>query len=675
MNLRTMSAFRRSAAKARRKHAAGLKPAQGDEGAQPTRDEAAKALLEDLFRRLKAQESGLSTAEAAERLDHYGPNEPGTVSHASPLLEFLRFCTNPLVLILLAASAVSGVLGEILNASIIAAMVVLSVVLNFFQAYRSEKAVRRLREQMAPTATVLRDGQWLDLARQEVVPGDVIRLSAGDLVPADARLLQSRDLHVQEAALTGESMPAEKSATAPPGVDSDNLVFLGTSITSGSATALIYATGRDTAFGDIADRLALRPPETEFDRGARRFGILIMETVFFLVMFILLVNIGMHRNALESLLFAVALAVGLTPEFLPMITTVTLSAGAVRMARKKVIVKHLAAIQNFGSIDVLCTDKTGTLTAGVMTLAQSLDATGELSDRPLVLAYLNSRFETGIKSPLDAAILQRPAPAADDYQKTDEIPFDFERRMLSVVVEKNAVYLLITKGAPETVLAACATVESQGTTVRLSSEARVRSEEVYRSLSVHGFRVLAVACRPVDRREGLTRADERDLTFVGFLTFADPPVESAAEAVAAMNRDGVRVKVLTGDNDLVARHVCSEVNIPTERVVLGDEIDRLGDAALAHVAEECDVFARVSPGQKNRLIRALKSRSHVVGFLGDGINDAPSLHQADVGISVGNASMWPRMPPRSSFWKRTFRFCTVELSRGERRSETSSSIC
>jgi P-type Mg2+ transporter len=601
-----------------------------------TPSEVVQQPLDELFRRLKSSAAGLSGPEARQRLERWGPNESGAVRRVGPVVDFLRFFANPLVIILLCASAISAVVGELVDATIIAVVVMLSVVLNFFQTYRSQKAVERLRAEVAPTASALRDGAWVEVPRREIVVGDVIRLSAGDLVPADARLLESRDLHVQQAALTGESLPAEKSAK--PGPESEHLVYLGTSVMSGIATALVYATGRNTQFGDIAMRLAQRPPETEFERGARQFGVLITETVFFLVLFILLVNISLHRNAFESLLFAVALAVGLTPEFLPMITTVTLSTGAVRMARKKVIVKHLAAIQNLGSIDVLCTDKTGTLTTGEMSLDQSLDPLGRPAERALALAWLNSHFETGIKSPLDAAILNRTGPSAQGYRKTDEIPFDFERRMLSIVVEKDGGHLLITKGAPETVLAACATYENgDGTTAALDATARKRCEELQRALGAQGFRVLAVAHRPLEQGEGLTVDDERNLSLAGFLTFSDPTIESAAEAVAAMRRDGVAVKVLTGDGELVARHVCSQVGIDVERIVLGDEIERLGDVALAHLAEEHEVFARLSPGQKNRIIHALKARSHVVGFMGDGINDAPSLRAADVGISVAHA--------------------------------------
>ena len=601
----------------------------------------AEPALSELFARLGSSSAGLTTAEADARAIRYGSNEPAAARHGGPLREFLRFCANPLVLILLVASATSAFLGEIVNASIIAAMVLMSVALNFIQAYRSQRAAERLREQVAPTATVLRDGKWIEAPRRNLVPGDVVRLSAGDLVPGDARLIESRDLHVHEAALTGESVPAEKSAVATgigsAGVLPFNMVYLGTSVVSGAATALIVATGRATAFGDIIERLAVRPPETEFDRGTRQFGILIVETVLFLVLFILLVNIAMRRDALEALVFAVALAVGLTPEFLPMITTVTLASGAVRMAREKVIVKHLVAIQNFGSIDVLCSDKTGTLTASAMTLDRALDPAGQPSERPLQLAYLNSLFETGIRSPLDSAILERYRADASAWQKTDEIPFDFERRRLSIVVEGRGLRMLITKGAPESILDACLSYEAGGAQFPLGEAERARCHDLYQTLNAEGFRVLAVAWRPVGARAGFTASDESDLVLAGFLTFIDPPLEGVENSIAALRRDGVTVKILTGDNELVTGHICSRVGIDATRIVLGQEIERMNDVALAHVAEEADVFARLSPGQKNRIIRALKQRSHVVGFLGDGINDAPSLHAADVGISVAGA--------------------------------------
>ncbi len=553
---------------------------------------------------------------------------------------------NPLVIILLLASVVSAFVGELANATIIVVVVLLGVAINFGQTYRSRRAVEDLRQRVTPTSTVLRDGQWQEIHRHDVVPGDLVRLSAGDLVPADARLLTSRDLYVQQAALTGESMPAEKeaipaSAETTGSPDARNLVFLGTSVVSGTATAVVLNTGPRTAFGTIAERLAMRPEETEFERDLRRFGLLIMRTVFFLVFFILVLRVALHKNAFESLVFAVALAVGLTPEFLPMITSVTLAKGAVRMAQAKVIVKHLPAIQNFGSIDVLCSDKTGTLTAGDMKLDQALDASGRPSERPLALAYLNSKFETGIRSPLDVAILARERPEAQAYTKCDEIPFDFERRRLSVVLERAAEKgperLLITKGAPEGILEQAVAYEADEKTLPLDAQTRELCRRTYQELSGEGFRVLAVAYRSVEASQGLSASDERELVLAGFLAFSDPLRSDAGPAFADLHRDGVQVKILTGDNELVARHICAQMGIQNPRIVRGDELDRMSDSALWHVAEQANVFARISPMQKLRIIVALRHRNHVVGYIGDGINDAPSLHAADVGISVSSA--------------------------------------
>ncbi len=588
-----------------------------------------------------ASESGLTSAEAQQRLAQFGPNDPSRSRPRSGLVDLLLLFANPLVLILLIAGVASALLGELANAAIIITVVVLGIAINFAQTYRSQRAVLRLRDQVAPTALVLRDGKWQEIHRHDVVPGDVVRLSAGDLVPADARLITSRDLYVQQAALTGESTPSEKDARpdgeAATGPEARHLVFLGTSVISGTATALVQATGSATAFGDIAERLALRPEQTEFEAGLRQFGLLIMRTVIFLVLFIVVVNLALHRNALESLLFAVALAVGLTPEFLPMITSVTLARGAVRMAREKVIVKHLAAIQNLGSIDVLCSDKTGTLTRGDMVLDRSLDPLGRPSDRPATLAYINSKFETGIRSPLDTAILQCERPGADGYEKCDEIPFDFDRRRISIVVEKRPVRLLITKGAPEGILEHSVAYESDGAKLPLDEAAREVCRKAYCDLSTQGYRVLAVAYRDVSTLHSYAAADECELILSGFVTFSDPPLPDAADVLASLKHDGVQVKILTGDNELVAKHICEQVGLGAGAMVLGDELDHMSDAALQHVAEETAVFARVSPRQKHRIILALKHRSHVVGFLGDGINDAPSLHAADVGISVSTA--------------------------------------
>jgi Mg2+-importing ATPase len=403
----------------------------------------------------------------------------------------------------------------------------------------------------------------------------------------------------------------------------------------------VLKTGSQTAFGAIAKRLVVRPEETEFERGLRHFGMLIMRVVFVLVLFIIVVRLALHKDAFESFIFAVALAVGLTPEFLPMITSVTLATGAVRMAREQVVVKHLPAIQNFGSIDVFCSDKTGTLTKGEMRLSRSLDVLGKPSDRILALAYLNSKFDTGIRSPLDTAILKIVRHDLDDYRKIDEIPFDFNRRRLSIVVEREVSHsmerLLITKGAPEGILDLCESYEEGGQIRAVESGTLESMNKVYRALCSEGFRILAVAYRAVQSHDGFTAEDEHSLTLAGFLAFADPPTEDAAASVAAMKRDGVHVKILTGDNELVAQYVCGQVGLEIGTPVLGSELDQMSDTALAHVAEETTIFARVSPMQKLRIILALKHRGHVVGYMGDGINDAPSLHAADVGISVAAA--------------------------------------
>jgi P-type Mg2+ transporter len=589
---------------------------------------------------------GLSSQEAAARLSQYGPNEPAAVKRGASIRELLVLFLNPLVIILLVASVASFVLGDAGDSVIILVLVSFGISINFVQTYRSQQAIDRLRDNVTPTATALRDGTWREIKRREVVPGDLVRICAGDLIPADGKLIESRDLYVQQAALTGESLPVEKDARGQGdkvtvGSDAPNLLFLGTSVVSGTGMAEILKTGSQTAFGAIAARLIARPQETEFERSMKHFGMLIMRAVFFLVLFILVVRVALHKDAFESFVFAVALAVGLTPEFLPMITSVTLARGAVRMARDHVVVKHLPAIQNFGTIDVFCTDKTGTLTTGQMSLASSVDFLGKPSDRPLELAYLNSKFETGIRSPLDVAILKIERLGADAYTKCDELPFDFERRRLSIVVEIKgagvAGHLMITKGAPEGILGLSESYESSGRVVPLDADLRKRCRQTFDDFSAQGFRVLAVAYRSVDKADGFTVEDERSLIFAGYLAFADPPSPDAAASLAAMKRDGVDVKILTGDNELVARHICEQVGLTNPTIVLGDELERMSDPALQHMAEQATVFARVSPIQKDRIIQALKHRNHVVGYMGDGINDAPSLRSADVGISVSSA--------------------------------------
>ncbi|MGZ6097780.1 MAG: magnesium-translocating P-type ATPase [Myxococcaceae bacterium] len=583
--------------------------------------------------------AGLSAAQAEELLAREGPNEVAVHTRASVLRQLVSSASNPLLGILLVCAVASAILGQRVNATIVVSMVLLSAGIDFVQSFRSARAVERLRAQVAPTATVLRDGRWLELPRRALVPGDRIRLSAGDMVPADARLVSARTVHVVEAALTGESLPVEKEvgAGAEGATVSAGHVYAGTSIASGSAEAVVERTGSHTQLGMIAARLAEHPPQTAFEHGIRDFGLFITRTVLFLVLFIGVVSVALHRPPLESLLFAVALAVGLTPEFLPMISTVTLATGAMRMARSKVIVKHLPSIQNLGSMDVLCSDKTGTLTRAQMVLERSVDGAGETSPAALRLARVNSALQTGLRSPLDDAILAAPGEPVDGWRRQDEVPFDFERRRLSVAAERDGGRVLVCKGAPESVLAACSAWETAAGAQPLDADARARCLRTDHALAVQGLRVLAVASRPLGEDESCDLGSERDLSFVGFVAFLDPPLADVAATVAGLRRDGVTVKILSGDDPRVVRHVCEAVGIDGGEVLTGDDVDRLTDPALGQVAERTSVFARVAPQQKNRILQALRRRGHVVGFLGDGINDAPSLHAADVGISVATA--------------------------------------
>ncbi|HEX9127458.1 MAG TPA: magnesium-translocating P-type ATPase, partial [Methylomirabilota bacterium] len=586
--------------------------------------------------------AGLGTEEARARLKRVGPNEPAPPRRFEALRELAALLLNPLVLILLVASAVSAAFGQVVSAVIIACMVLLSIVLNFTQSYQSQLAAQRLRDRVGQRATVLRDGRAQEIPAREVVPGDVVRLCAGDLVPGDGRLLSSRDLFVNEAPLTGESLPREKHADAvvAPGTslaDAATTVLQGTSVVSGLGEAVVVRTGARTEFGQVAARLSGRAPDTEFERGTRHFGMLILQVVLVLVLFVFLVNALFRRDPLESFLFAVALAVGLTPELLPMIVSVTLSRGAVRMARKKVIVKRLAAIENFGSMDILCSDKTGTLTIGEISVARHVNLRGEEDEKVIRLAALNSAFQTGLKSPMDEAILRHEHPDVAKYRLRDEIPFDFQRRRVSVVVEDGGERLLITKGAPESILPACEDLEAVGMPVALDPAGRADAETLFRRLSGEGYRVLAIAYRVVPPQPAYAVADECGLRLVGFAAFLDPPREGVRETLAALRADGIAVKIITGDNELVTRSICEQVGLAAEEIVLGEAVETMSDPALAAVAERTQVFARVTPMQKNRIILALRARGHVIGCIGDGINDAPALRSADVGISVDTA--------------------------------------
>ncbi|TLG77581.1 magnesium-translocating P-type ATPase [Methylocystis sp. B8] len=589
--------------------------------------------------------AGLTSVEARARRVEFGPNLFDVRQQQPLFLQFLSRFRNPLVVLLLVASAISALTGEVANFTIISMIVLFSVTLDFIQEHRAGKAAERLRQSVSVRAKLIRDGKQIEAPVADVVPGDLVILSAGDMIPADGMVLEARDLFVKQALLTGEPYPVEKRPGSLPSdatdiQDAANAVFMGTSVISGSARMRVVRTGADTAIGAVADRIRRQPPPSAFEIGTHRFGLLIMRLTILLVLFVLLVNALLHKPWLESFMFAVALAVGLTPELLPMVVSVTLSRGALHMAKRRVIVKRLSAIQNLGSMDILCTDKTGTLTEAKIRLEQHVDTTGRPSDRVLELAYLNSFFETGLKSPLDDAILDHRNVDVHEWKKIDEVPFDFERRRVSVLLEKGEERLLVVKGAAEEIIALCNLYQDTENGVQHALDApalaRINTQRV--ALEKDGFRLLGIAWRrvPSDRPHAVV-GDETELVFEGFAGFLDPPKESAGSALAALSESGVTVKIVTGDSELVTQHVCASLHIAVEGVLTGKEISEMDDSALRVRVEQTNLFCRVNPSQKDRIILALKAGDHVVGYLGDGINDAPSLHSADVGLSVDSA--------------------------------------
>ncbi|HET9952725.1 MAG TPA: magnesium-translocating P-type ATPase [Candidatus Eisenbacteria bacterium] len=594
---------------------------------------------------LRAGAAGLSGAEATDRLARHGPNVLRPRRERALLLQFLSRFANPLVLLLLAAAVISGFTGDRASCTIIAVMIGLSVTLDFLQEARAGRAADSLRRTVALRATAVRDGASADVAAESIVPGDVVLLAPGALVPADGRVLEARDFFVNQALLTGESYPVEKRAGEADAAAADpsgatNAVFMGTSVIGGTARVLVCRTGASTSVGEIGESLARRSPATAFEKGTRRFGLLILRLAILLILFVLLVNAIFHRPWLQSFLFAVALAVGLTPELLPMVISVTLSRGAVRLSKRRVIVKRLAAIHDLGSMDVLCTDKTGTLTEAEIRLERHVDPGGAESERVLELVYLNSSMETGLKSPLDEAILRHRDVDVSRWSKVDEVPFDFERRRVSVLADDGSRRLLVLKGAFEEVMRHVTAYEAGGEAdVRPLDDAAASSLRArFDALSEEGFRVLGVAWKETPRTQEHARVvDETDLVFAGFAAFEDPPKPSAAAAVRDLAAAGVAVKIVTGDHELVTRHVCVELGLQVEGLLTGEEIEAMTGPALAARAEGTSLFCRVTPAQKDRVIQAIRSRGHVVGYLGDGINDAPSLQSADVGLSVDGA--------------------------------------
>jgi P-type Mg2+ transporter len=630
--------------------------------------ELATLSVEQVLEALQSGPQGLLEPDALARLEKYGPNSvAGEVVKSVPaqLLQRLR---NPLNILLLALAAVSVITGNIESAFIISLMVLLSVSLAFVQERRSNRAAAALRAMVHTTATVLRRRSTTggaapgagdqaagagpvasarEIPIEQLVPGDLIHLSAGDLVPADIRLLSAKDLFVNQAALTGESVPAEKFPLIEPAATEAlqlrNTCFMGTSVASGTATAVVIHTGLRAVFGGVARIIARERVATSFDRGITRFTWLMIRFIAVMVPLVFVINGVTKGDWLEALLFATAVAVGLTPEMLPMLVTVNLSKGALAMSHRKVIVKRLNSIQNFGAMDVLCTDKTGTLTQDRIILEKYVDLDGNESDSVLEHAYLNSYYQSGLKNLLDAAVLKytevhEKLHSEGDFQKIDEIPFDFLRRRMSVIVDGRGERLLICKGAVEEVFSVCATGEVDGRQFALDESHLGSLQAASKQLNEDGFRVIAIAFKRVDAsRTAFSVQDERDLTMLGYIAFLDPPKDSARAAIAALAKHGVSVKILTGDNEVVTRKICKDVGLRVDRVVLGSEVETLGPEELGDLAESGQVFAKLSPTQKASVLDALHRRGHVVGFLGDGINDAPALKAADVGISVDTA--------------------------------------
>lgn len=595
----------------------------------------------ELLAMLNATANGLTSEQAKTRLERYGHNDISKARKRPLILQFLDHFRNLLVIILLIAAAISLFVGEETNFAIIVIIVLLSVTLDFFQEYKAGNAAEMLRQKIISQASVLRDGSRIELPIAGLVPGDTIFLAAGDIVPADARLLEARDLYINQSALTGEPFPVVKSAgMAEPKTqlaEAANYVFLGTSVVSGTATALITRTGMSTEFGRVAKTLVERPPETEFERGLKQFSFLMSRFIFFLVLFVFFINALFRHGILESLLFSVALAVGMTPELLPMILSLNLSRGSIAMSKKGAIVKHPESIQNFGSMDVLCTDKTGTLTKNEIALVRHLDTEGNDSEDVLLYSYLSSVFHTGLKSPLDDAVVRFRHIDIADYRKIDEIPFDFMRKRLSIIVARNSGRILVSKGAPEEILRICSYVARDVTVEPLTDAIRDQITGIYHAQSADGFRTLAVCYRalPDDQRQ-FTISDEKEMILVGLVTFIDPPKESAGDSVRQLARSGIELKILTGDNELVTKKICEQIGLEVKGVLTSAEIEYLDKETLSRVVEDVTIFSRMNPSQKNQVMTALKHNGHVVGFMGDGINDAPSIRQADVGISVEN---------------------------------------
>lgn len=595
----------------------------------------------ELVERLRTRLQGLTRDEAGERLKDYGPNLLKPRKRATDLALFLTQFKSPIILILLFAVGLSFFIGDSVDASIIFVIILVSAGLGFWQERGAVNAVEKLLAIVRIRTWILRDDQKQEVPVDEVVPGDMVLLAAGDIIPGDGLILESTDLFVNQATLTGETFPVEKAAGVLPSETPlnglSNALFMGTHVVSGTAKAVVVHTGKETEFGRVSERLKVRPPETEFERGVRRFGYFLIEITLVLVIAIFAINVYLARPVLSSLLFSLALAVGLTPQLLPVIISVNLAHGARRMATQKVIVKRLASIENFGSMNVLCSDKTGTLTAGTVGLDAALDVEGVKSDKVLFYAYLNAFYETGFANPIDEAIRTGHRFDLSDYQKLDEIPYDFVRKRLSILVSKGDRHLMVTKGALQNVLAACSAAETaQGEIVDLDTM-QAQIQQLFEKLGARGLRLLGVAYRDLGPDLVISKRHEAGMIFLGFLVLSDPPKPGIVETIGHLKQLGVSLKIVTGDNQLVAAAVGEQVGLSNPQILTGQDLHKMSDEALLNRVNEVDIFTEVEPNQKERIILTLRKAGNVVGYLGDGINDASALHTADVGISVDSA--------------------------------------
>ncbi len=602
---------------------------------------------EEIISKFSTSEKGLNEKEAQKRLAHYGYNEPPKKKTHGVLYQLLSKFINPLVIVLIIIGVFSYFFGEKISAALVGVMIVMSVMLGFIQEYRSSKEVEKLMAMVTTKVTVYRNGKPREIGIREIVPGDVIDLYAGDIIPADLRIISSKDLFINQAPLTGESLPVEKTAKALEKAvtsvsDMHNIAFMGSSVVSGTGFGVAIKTGIFTQFGELSSRLSHIQTESSFEKGVNSFTWIMIRAMAVMVAVIFLINAVFKHNIIDAFLFSLAVAVGLTPEMLPLIITINLSKGAGAMSKKKVIVKRLNSIQNFGAMGVLCTDKTGTLTMDKVVLEMYCDVMRQEDNGVLKYAMLNSYYQTGLKNILDHAILKQVTKHPDidiaSYKKVDEIPFDFSRRIMSVVVEMDGKQRVISKGAPEEIFKRCTNYELDGEIIDMEYIMLEDLKEEYKRLSADGFRVLAIAYRDIDAKQGaFTKDDESSLILKGYVAFLDPPKPSATKAILALKKLGVQVKVITGDNELVTKKICGEVGLDVKGMLTGDEVEKMSDEALREAVKTTTVFARMSPVQKESVIRALHANNHIVGFMGDGINDTLALKVSDVGISVNNA--------------------------------------